>query len=413
MHCRSFLLLGMAATALPVHAESAPAERAITLVEARALAERTTPDVLLALRREEVARAQVEVAGALANPTLTVSTARLTARLLTGISVPVPLFGQRSTAITAAASDADAVTRDTEAVRVDARWNVTHAWLDLWETQERARLAETAAAETDRLAGIAKERFDAGSAPRLDVVRTGADQARARAEARAAEMNVAAAAARLAVWLDATEGPPLRPSGAPELGPLPPEQSLRQRLLAHHPALARDQAQVAAAAAHVRAEERLRWPIVNLELTVAQGDPTLPGTDVIGGLSFEAPVLSQRRGEIGRARAEQTLAETTNDLDRRRLGAELADGCAQANAAELRARALGLEVLPALEETRRMTEEGYRDGRVDLLRVLDAQRALLDGRVGYVEAQVAWQRALADVERAVGAPLEGGATLAP
>ena len=412
MRCRSFLVLGVATAALPVHAE-APAERAISLAEARALADRATPDVVLARRREAVARAQVDVAGALANPTLTVSTARLTARLLTGISVPVPLFGQRSTAVTAAASDADAVTLDTEAVRVDVRWNVTRAWLDLWETQERARMAETTAAETDRLAGIAKERFDAGSAPRLDVVRTGADQARARAEARAVEMNLAAAAARLEVWLGATEGPPLRPSGAPDLGPLPPEQMLRQQLLARHPALARDQAQVAAAAAHVRAEERLRWPIVNLELTVAQGDPTLPGTDVIGGLSFEAPVLSQRRGQIGRARAEQTLAATTDEIDRRRLSADLADGYAQANAAEVRARALGLEVLPALEETRRMTEEGYRDGRVDLLRVLDAQRAVLDGRAGYVEAQVAWQRALADVERAVGASLEGGAALAP
>ena len=215
MRCRSFLVLGVAATALPVHA-GAPAERAISLAEARALADRTTPDLLLARRREAVARAQVDVAGALANPTLTVSTARLTARLLTGVSVPVPLFGQRSTAITAAASDADALNLDTEAVRVDARWGVTRAWLDLWETQERARLAETAAAEADRLAGIAKERFAAGSAPRLDVVRTGADQARARAEAQAAGMNVAAAAARLEAWLGATGGSPLRPSGAPE-----------------------------------------------------------------------------------------------------------------------------------------------------------------------------------------------------
>ena len=337
MRWRSFLVLGVAVTALPVHAE-APAEQAISLADARALAERATPDVLLARRREAVARAQVDVAGALANPILTVSTARLTARLLTGVSLPVPLFGQRSTAITAAASDADAVTLDTEAVRVDARWGVTRAWLDLWETQERARMAETAAAETDRLAGIAKERFAAGSAPRLDVVRTGADQARARAEARAAGMNVAAAAARLEVWLGATGGPPLRPAGAPNLGPLPPSRASASscwRVTPRSP----ESMPIAAAAAHVRAEERLRWPIVNLELTVAQGDPTLPGTDVIGGLSFEAPLLSQRRGEIGRARAEQTLAETANEIDRRRLSADLADGYAQANAAGLRARA--------------------------------------------------------------------------
>ena len=199
----------------------------------------------------------------------------------------------------------------------------------------------------------------------------------------------------------------------PILGPLPPEQFVREQLLAQHPALARDRAQVAAAAAHVRAEERLRWPIVNLELTVNQGDPTLSGTDVIGGVSFEAPVLSQRGGAIGRARAEQTLAETTREVDRLRLSSDLADGYAQANAAELRARALGLDVLPALEETRRMTEEGYRDGRVDLLRVLDAQRAVLDVRAAYVEAQAAWQRALADVERAMGSPLEEGPPRAP
>ena len=49
-----------------------------------------------------------------------------------------------------------------------------------------------------------------------------------------------------------------------------------------------------------------------------------------------------------------------------------------------------------------MNEEGYRDGRVDLLRLLDAQRARLETRIAVVEAEAAWQRALADVERAAG-----------
>jgi cobalt-zinc-cadmium efflux system outer membrane protein len=412
MRCRSLLMLGLAVTAPPALARASE-ERAVSLAEARSLAVRANPEVLLARQRETVARAQVDVAGALGNPFVTVETARLSARLTTGITVPVPLFGQRSTAIRAASSDVEATALETEAVRVDVRWNTTRAWLDLWEAQERAHMAETAAAEADRLAGIAEERFAAGSAPRLDVVRTGADRARARAEARAAGMSVAAAAVRLGVWLGATDPTVLRSRGAPDLGPLPPEEVVRERVLAQHPALARDRARVAAASAHVRAEERLRWPIVNFQLTVAQGDPTLPGTDVIGGLSFEAPLLSQRGGAIARARAEQALAETTSEVDLRRLNADLADGYAQASAAGLRARALGLEVLPALEETRRMTEEGYRDGRVDLLGVLDAQRAVLDGRAAYVEAQAGWQRALTDVERAMGAPLEEGAGLAP
>ena len=110
-------------------------------------------------------------------------------------------------------------------------------------------------------------------------------------------------------------------------------------LLAEHPALARDRAQVAAAAAHVRAERRLRWPIVNADVVVNIHDPTLPGTDVIGGVSFDAPVLSLRGGAIARARAEQALAETTLALEQRRLAAaagrmpiERAQGAARAGA---------------------------------------------------------------------------------
>ena len=411
MRCRLVLVLGLSVIR-QVRAEP-PAEQSVSLSQARGLAERANPNILLGRRREAVARAQVDVVGALGNPTINVETARLSARLTAGVSLPVPLFGQRSTAMKAASSDAEAATLDTEAIRVEARWSATRAWLDLWEAEERARMAGTAAAEAEHLAAIARERFGAGSAPRLDTIRTGADQARTRAEARAATMNVTAAAARLGVWLDATDGIALRCAGTPDLGPLPPEQDARERVIAHHPALERDRAQTAAAAAHVRAEQRLRWPIVNLQLTVNQGDPTLPGTDVIGGLSFEAPVLSQRGGAIERAGAEQALAEATTDVDIRRLSSALADAYELAKGADLRARALGEEVLPALEEARQMTEEGYRDGRVDLLRVLEAQRAVLDGRLAYVEAQAASQRALADLERAMGIPIEEGAARAP
>jgi cobalt-zinc-cadmium efflux system outer membrane protein len=56
-----------------------------------------------------------------------------------------------------------------------------------------------------------------------------------------------------------------------------------------------------------------------------------------------------------------------------------------------------------------MTEGGYRDGRVDLLRVLDAQRAVLEARLAALEARATWQRALAELERAIGVPAEGNA----
>jgi cobalt-zinc-cadmium efflux system outer membrane protein len=379
-----------------------PGGTPISLAEARALAFRAGPDVVLADLRAQLARTDIDIAGTLTNPTLGVSTARLTAKLATVLGVPLPLFGQRGTAVSAAKADALAARLDVDAVRLDARWNATRAWLDLWEAQERARLLNDAAADIERVANVARERFAAGTAPRVDVVRTTADRARARAEASAAVGVLPAFAARLAVWVNRAEPSPLRATGAAELGALPSEADAMSQLFARHPALRRDRAQVEAAAAHVRAEQRQRWPIVNADVTVAQGDPTLTGTDVTVGVSFEAPVLNLRRGPIARALAQQALAQMTTETEARRIGAELTAAYRESESAGARARSLTDEVLPALEEARLMTEEGYRDGRIDLLRVLDAHVAARDARLAAIAARAAWQRALADVERAIG-----------
>src|SRR5437667_5860180 len=81
--------------------------RPISFERARALAEQLAGDVVVAERRVEVARGEVGVAGALANPSLTVLSARQTAQLGLGLVVPLPLFGQRGTAIAAARADLD------------------------------------------------------------------------------------------------------------------------------------------------------------------------------------------------------------------------------------------------------------------------------------------------------------------
>ncbi|MFL5308424.1 MAG: TolC family protein [Polyangia bacterium] len=392
----------------PARAET-PGARPVTFAAARAAGESAAPDVMLAAGRDAVTRAQLGVAGALANPTVGLTTARETARLGLSVSVPLPVFGQRGAAVAAARSDADAAALDVEAARAEGRFAASLAWLDLWEAEGRARLFAEAAADAARVAAIADEKFKAGSAPRVDVLRTAADRARARADAAFAAASVPAAAARLAIAMgDATMDRPTA-AGAAEMELGHSQLADLVRLLPTHPAVRRDRARVEAAAAHVRAEQRLRWPAINAELAVNWHDPTLPATDLIGGLAFEAPVLNLRGGAIARAKAEQALEETTAALELRRLDADLTDSYARAQGAGARARSLATDVLPALEEVRRMTEEGYRDGRVDLLRLIDAQRARLDSRLAQIEAQATWERALAEVERAAGTRLDRGA----
>jgi outer membrane protein TolC len=99
------------------------------------------------------------------------------------------------------------------------------------------------------------------------------------------------------------------------------------------------------------------------------------------------------------------LAEATSSLDAAHLRADLADAFHRTRAGASRARTIGRSALPAMEEARAMTEESYRAGRADLVRVLEAERAVLDLRLAEREAIAAWSRSFADLERAVGASL--------
>jgi outer membrane protein TolC len=384
---------------------------ALTWAEARASAERRAPELQVAARRIEMARADERVAGALLNPALTVSTARESARLSTGVSVPLTLFGQRAMAVRAAEADTGVVEREARVTLNELRWNATVAWVDAWEASERARLAAVAATDAERLFHITEERFQAGTSPRLDVVRATADRARAAADARAAVGLASAAAARLAVSVGADPVAPPVVTGAPGVPVQLPALGALVEFLGRNPALERDRAQRRSAVEHVDLERRLRFPVVSAELMVNLWDPTTPGTDVIVGAAFELPVLSQRGGSIARAEGQRRLAESTSALDAAHLRADLAEAFHRTLAGGNRARELGRTALPAMEEARAMTEESYRSGRADLVRVLEAERAVLDLRLAEREAIATWARSFADLERVVGDSLgaSGGA----
>ncbi len=404
--CCALYLVFTALAARPARAQP------ISWSAARDGAESRAPAILVAERRGGVAAEEVHVAEAWSNPVLTFTTSRYTAKLSGAASLPLPLFGQRGTAVRAAEADASTARLDVDVVRSEMRWNATLAWVDTWQASERARLLALTESETDHLLGIARDRFDAGTAPQLDVIRATADQARARADAEAAAGMVAASASQLAVWLGLDPREPLAIAGGPSLpDALPPIDVLMARAAAH-PRLRRDEAEARAADRHVEHERRLRFPAVSLELAVNVGDPTLrseagsPQTDVVGGVSFELPLLSLRQGAIARARARRDLAEAVESVDSLRLRADLEEARRRTLAAERRARTLRSQALPQMELAREMTEESYRAGRADLIRVLEAERAVLDMRLAQSEAVATWARSYADLERAVGQRLD-------
>ena len=386
----------------------AAAPQQVTFEGARKLAEQQAPEVALTEQRTAVARAEVAVAGALANPTLTVSSASQSARLSTGVSVPLPLFGQRGTAISAAEADANVAQLEVEVARREARRAATVAWVELWEAQQRSHLLETAAGDARRVFQIATEKFGAGIGAKVDMLRTRADAARATAEAEAATHDVAAASSRLSLLLGAPAV--LIASGEPAYAELPAQPAMG---LADHPTLAKAREAVSAADAHLIAERRLRFPVLNAQFGLNLFDPAFTGPEFVAGLSFDLPVLSLRGGAIERARAQRLIAETTLTLEERRLRSEASDAWERARASAAQRLALKTHVLPDLEETRALTEEGYTLGRLELLRVLEAQKVLLETQLAEVQAVGTWTRAVADLERSSNQLFVKGAPDAP
>ena len=69
--------------------------------------------------------------------------------------------------------------------------------------------------------------------------------------------------------------------------------------------------------------------------------------------------------------------------------------------------ALRTTVLPGARETFAAVSEGYRLGKFGYLDVLDAQRTMIAASGQYLRALSDYHKAVADVERLIGAPLDG------
>ena len=80
----------------------------------------------------------------------------------------------------------------------------------------------------------------------------------------------------------------------------------------------------------------------------------------------------------------------------------------RASSAAARAELLKSSVIPQAQHAREAAQVGYQGDRGDLLSVIDSQRASVDAELEYYGALADFERARADLERAVGMPVVPG-----
>ncbi|CAN7176338.1 TolC family protein [Phenylobacterium sp. LjRoot164] len=166
------------------------------------------------------------------------------------------------------------------------------------------------------------------------------------------------------------------------------------------PAVLAAQAERDSAAAKVRVEQLQSRP----DLTVSAGVRRFAGDDstaMVAGAALPLPLFDRNRGATAAARAELTAAEARLAQARLDAAADMAAARSQARSAGAQASAAAAGEAAAAEAYR-LARIGYEAGRLPLLELTAARRALAAARLQTLEARLARVRALAEAARLAG-----------
>jgi outer membrane protein, heavy metal efflux system len=249
-------------------------------------------------------------------------------------------------------------------------------------------------------------RFQAGTVPKLDVIKARVDVAQADNALIANERAVSVARAGLNRLIGRNPGALVEAADALDVPPsLPPIAELSTLAESSRPDLQGLAALRRGAGSATTLAGQYWLPDFNIELArnFTYGFPPA----YTSALTFTLPLLfwQHEKGEVAEARhREQELAASEADL-KAQVDLNVRTAYATASTALRQALFLRDSLLPEAREAYRIVATSYSLGGMSALDLLDAKRTLLEAESQYADALGAANDARADLELAVGAPL--------
>lgn len=370
----------------------------------------------LAAMRQAVAAAALRIkpAGAPDDPMLSVAVAPRSFGSPMGaggdieVSQPLPWWGTLDARTEVARAQAEAVRHDFDGLELHLAALARGEFSD-WVFLHRALAINTAnQAVLADLRSIARVRYTTGQTPQGDILQADVERTILREQRLELERDRSAIQARMNALLERRpEARIPEPAGLPSNVPLPAEEVLAQRALAH-PQLEQLEAEEQVAAAQQRLAEKERYP----RFALSAGYNSMwsdPAMRPMVGLSITVPLdQGKYRADIDAARAEAHRAASTLQDRRAALLADLSVAYASAQQA---AQSLALyrdELVPLAREDLEVARSDYASGRGDFLNVLAAEQRQLDAELGLARMQSEYYQRLAQLEQ-----VSGGASLLP
>ena len=405
-----FLPLWLAAWPACAQAEIEP-PAPLSLRAALALATAANAD-LSAARHELLALdGAVQQAGLAPNPSLSMErldTRRDTRETTLQLSQPLELGGKRQARVQAAQRGRDGASAELALRHAQVRTDVAVAWFAVLSAQEQLRLAQQASELAQRAAQATGRRVVAGKVSPVEETRAQVAASTVKLDLIRAQSTLATARTRLAaLWGNPSPRFERADGAMTELSALPalPELAHQRAQLARSPSMQAAQGEIERRRALAQVELSRRTPDVTLSIGSKRSEE-LGRTQAVFGVSVPLPLFDRNQGNVLESARRVDQARDAAAATARRLESELSQAREEYEAARRQALALHDEILPGAQSAYDAASTGFDYGKFGFLDVLDAQRTLLQAQSHYLNALAEAHRAMAAIDRLLGADHE-------
>jgi len=324
------------------------------------------------------------------------------------LSQLIELGGKRTARQHLASADRDVATWDYETVRIDILTQVTRAFVDVLAAQQMVALTAQTTQLVEQVQHSVGARVVAGVVSPIEETKANVALATVRVESDRALRALDASRRRLAAYWGASEARFQSAVGDLASTPdLPSIADLATRV-AENPDLARWATEITQRQAALALEQARRVPNVTLSAGYRRYTSVDSNAFLIGG-SVTLPIFDRNTGAIEEARSRLARAYEEQRAAQARVSAALAEAYRTLSSAHQEVTALRAQILPGSRQAFEAISEGYRLGKFGYLEVLDSQRTLIGAGGQYLRALSDYHKAVADVERLIGAPLTAAA----
>jgi outer membrane protein, heavy metal efflux system len=395
--------------------ESAP----LDLDEAERIALEANPDIKVAVRRLSMAQAHLPVAGALDDlmamyrgwgVPLKRPWDYNAAQNMFSLSQTFSSRGKRDLRTDVARSDVDQAQANLETARLDVKVRVRKAFFDLRISEEEVRIHEQHVGIAQQAIGAARIKYTTGSVPQQDVLKAQMAMTQLAEHMIRFDRDAEVARARLNTLLGRSPDAPVEVRGEHAVSAsLPWLDSLAIMAIGARPDLAA--AKVMAERSHK--EQRLAKAAYTPDFTLSAGYMVMPaGQDFRNSYMVEGtmnlPWLNRKKhdSEIAEAAAKATEQDAELAALENTARGQIAEALAEAKSAQKMALLYQDHLKPQAEATLQSSVIAYQNNKTGFLDLLDSQMRVVDIDLAWAQAVGDFDGRLADLEMAVGAPIE-------